>query len=121
MVGKAAEGRCTLGSGPVVSEVLGRIGDRTRSEQYTVCVFVYIICVCAYVCTCVFTQERHTCICVCVHLQIIRFGAVSPLLCQKGGTFCSTPFALSAACMQGEHTANMAQDTMAKSSWTHFS
>ena len=25
MVGKAAEGRCTLGSGPVVSEVLGEL------------------------------------------------------------------------------------------------
>ena len=85
VVGKAAEGRCTLGSGSVAFEVLGELETGQGVNSTHVCVFVYIICVCAcvracvcaYVCMCVFTQQ-HTCICVCVHLQMIRFGAVSP-------------------------------------------
>ena len=58
MVGKAAEGRCTLGRGPVVSEVLGRIGDRTTSEQYM------DVCLCTWVHVMVSLQK---CVCVCVY------------------------------------------------------
>ena len=67
VVGKVAEGRCILGSGPVAFKVLGRIGDRTRSEQYTcVCLCTLFVCVhvCVCACMCVFTQQ-HTCI-MCV-------------------------------------------------------